>query len=181
MNCPFVAYLVLEGFPICFLVVLYLCFIFHLFVLWVFLDFFSISPMFIPHSFFFSLPSICSSFYSSFVFNLFFICFPSSLCLFFLCYFFYTYSSFLPHLFSICFFFPFIYHSLSICSSFHSHLFFSFAILSWSQIWFAVKAQYRFVAWSIFRSKFPRSERMDVKAKRKVFQERLCTSYLVPR
>lgn len=53
------------------------------------------------------------SVYSSFVFNLFYVCFLPSLCLFFICrHLFYAHSSFLPHLFSICFFIysPFIFH-----------------------------------------------------------------------
>lgn len=123
------------------------------------------------------------SVYSSFVFNLFYVCFPPSLYLFFICcHLFYAHSSFLPHLFSICFFiyFPFIFHlffiSFPIYFSVHLPFFHEAKYGSC-----AVKAQYRFVAWSIFRLKFPRSQRMDVKAKRKVFRERLCTSDLIPR
>lgn len=142
--------------------------------------------LFVPHSYL-HLFSICSSI----IFRLFFICFQFVLRLF---------STFLIFVFHLS---PFILRSFFISSSFVLHLFFSFIFhlfsiyfLFYSPFIFpvhlpffheakygscAVKAQYRFVAWSIFRLKFPRSQRMDVKAKRKVFRERLCTSDLVPR
>lgn len=132
-----ISYLILHLFLSCF--PFYILFISHLFC--VFSNFFLC--VFLSYLFHIRICT-CSPFvlrlfsvYSSFVFNLFYVCFPPSLYLFFICrHLFYAHSSFLPHLFSICFFhlfsiyFPFILH-------FIPHLFFrSFAILSWSQIWF---------------------------------------------
>lgn len=171
---------VLQSFPI------YVSFIFHSFIPCFFSSIlprlFSVCSTSVFH-----LSSICSSIYSSFVFNSFSVCFPPSLCLFFICrHLFYAHSSFPPHSFLHSLFFSFIYHLFSIYSPSRSRFISPFsenlAILSRSQIWF-VRGQgsIPFCRVINFPLEFPRSQRMDVKAKRKVFRERLCTSDLVPR
>lgn len=87
---------------------------------------------------------------SSFILHSFFISFSFILHLFFIC------PPFIFNLFSSSFLSPHLFHECGSC---------------------AVRARISFCRTElIFPSKFPRNRRMDVKAERKVFPKRLCTS-----
>lgn len=168
----------------------YVLFISYLFT---FPDFFRTLPLFVPRSTFspyFPFVLRLFSVYSSFVFYLFTVCFPPSLCLRFIDF------TLILHFFLICsafvsFFFSFVLHLFSIYS-FISFPFISppplpppFALHSFTKPNTAVRARSRLntvLSRDRFSARnFLEAGGMDVKAKRKVFRERLCTSYLLPR
>lgn len=147
---------------------------------------FRVCSLFVPHPF-----STCPPFVLRFILHLFsirspFVFHPPYVCFSFVVIYFTLILHFPLIRFFIRFFFSFIYHLFSIYSPSRSRFISPFsenlAILSRSQIWF-VRGQgsIPFCRVINFPLEFPRSQRMDVKAKRKVFRERLCTSDLVPR
>lgn len=160
---------------------IYVLFICHLFISCFFHDFFYVCSTLVFHLF-----SICSSI----ILRLFFICFQFVLRLF---------STFLMFVFHLS---SFILRSFFISSSFVLHLFFIYSPFIFHLFFISFPfisplVRHSFMKPNMVRARsrlnivlsrdrfsarnFLEANGMDVKARRKVFRERLCTSDLVPR